>query len=163
MEISKYVMPPIQSTVFLTPSPNDMPLESPSSMNCMNICNNNLFVRQTYEKRMSIDMVDSFTKGNLINNQMKHPGQAVKIITDDVGEYKIVKKQDGKEVCKTEEKTLKNSKSYSCFDALDTKRSLKRTNSGSNLKEYKSCDENLIKFIFTKHGIEVISDVETIV
>lgn len=160
---SKYLLPPIQSTVFLTPSPNDIPLEPPSPMNCMNICNNNLFLRQPFDKGMAIDMVDSFSKTSVISSQMKHPGQAVKIITEDVSEHKVVRKPNGKEVRKMEEKLLKNSKSYSCFDAIDMKRSLKRSNSGTNLKEYKSCDENLIKFIFTKHGIEVISDVETIV
>lgn len=74
-------------------------------------------------------------------NTVKHPGQAVKIITDDSGEHTIVK-AGGAEVCKKccEEKALMSTK--------DTKQ---------------SCDNNVIKFIFKKHGIEVISDVETIV
>lgn len=131
-------------------------MESPSSMNCMNICNNNLFVRQI---PISIDTVDTFTKTNL-NTPKKHPGQAVKIITDCTGEHKVIKKE---EVCRDEDKTLKNSKSYSSFDTIEARRNLKRTNSSTSLDECKSCDENLIKFIFTKHGIEVISDVETIV
>lgn len=155
LEISKYIIPPLTKTTYLTPSPVDIAMESPSSMNCMNICNNNLFVRQV---PIAIDTVDTFTKTNL-NTPKKHPGQAVKIVMDNTGEHKIIKKE---EVCR-EEKTLKNSKSYSSFNAIETRHSLKRTNSSANLKECKSCDENLIKFIFTKHGIEVISDVETIV
>lgn len=90
---------------------------------------------------------------------MKHPGQAVKIITDDAGEHKIIK-NDTVEVGKS---SLATSKSCTNFEAIDTQYTMKNSKSNTNLKDYKSCDENLIKFIFTKHGIQVISDVETIV
>lgn len=108
-------------------------MESPTKTGskCLSICNNNVFASETYEK-LTIDTVDSINKINTI----KHPGQAVKIITDDSGEHIVVKQ--GAEVGKCSEKK-----------ALST--------------DTKSCDKNMIKFIFTKHGIEVISDVETIV
>lgn len=70
---------------------------------------------------------------------------------------KEVSRKRGEEV-----KTLKGSKSCTSFDSLDSTK-LKSGRSSTNLKECKSCDENLIKFIFTKHGIQVISNVETIV
>ncbi|RZC42954.1 nicotinamide mononucleotide adenylyltransferase 1 [Asbolus verrucosus] len=147
---------------FLTPSPSDVPMESPSPTNCMIICNNTLFSRH-YEKRLSIDTVDNITKSNTLNS-MRHPGQAVKIITESNGDHKIVKEGlDPKEVRKEEKKTLKNSKSCANIDELQNKNNFKNSKSNTNLKECKSCDENLIKFIFTKHGIQVISDVETIV
>lgn len=155
-------MPANNNSVFLTPSPSEVPMESPSPTNCMYICNNNLFSRQSYDKRMSIDTVDSYTKTNIANN-MKHPGQAVKIITESTGVHKIVRDEaNSKEVCK-EEQVLKSSKSYTNFDDVESKGRLKHSKSNASFKEYKGCDENLIKFIFTKHGIQVISDVETIV
>lgn len=134
LDNSKYLLP-IKSSVFLTPSPTEIIMESPTSTGskCLSLCNNNIFTSETYEK-LTIDTVDSMNKINAI----KHPGQAVKIITDDSGEHTVVK--DGTEVCKYSEKKVKN----------------KKLNS-------KCYDENMIKFIFTKHGIEVISDVETIV
>ncbi|KAJ8920060.1 hypothetical protein NQ315_011714 [Exocentrus adspersus] len=146
---TKYVMPANNNSVFLTPSPSDAPIDSPSPTNCMYICNNNLFVRQAFDKR--IDTVDGYAK--------KHPGQAVKIITESTGEHKIVREEpSSKEVCK--EEVLKGSKSCTNFEEIERKAGLKHSKSNSNLKE---CDENLIRFIFTKHGIQVISDVETIV
>ncbi|CAG9819104.1 unnamed protein product [Phaedon cochleariae] len=90
------------------------------------------------------------------------PGQAVKIITESSGDHKIIRSEaTGKEVCKEDDNVLKSSRSYSNFEEV-MKNDLKHSTS-NNLKECKSCDENLIKFIFTKHGIQVISDVETIV
>lgn len=134
----------------------------------MNICNNNLFSRQQQEqdsalinsRRMSIDMVDSSViKMNNFVNVLKHPGQAVKIQTKldetDKKDIKINKKND--KVCNV----MKQSKSLSNFNEIFDDKMKKPTQ--TQLKECKSCDENLIKFIFTKHGIKVISDVETIV
>ncbi|KAJ3642163.1 hypothetical protein Zmor_024972 [Zophobas morio] len=161
LDNSKYLTAEFNSN-FLTPSPSDVPMESPSPTNCMLICNNTLFSR-SYEKRLSIDTVDSVTKTNVLN-AVRHPGQAVKIITESNGEHKIIKQgSDSKEVRKEDKKTLKNSKSCANIDELHSKSSVKSSKSNANLKECKSCDENLIKFIFTKHGIQVISDVETIV
>lgn len=160
---SKYLLQPNNNNMSLTPSPSDITMESPKSLNCMNICNNNLFLHETYDKRMTIDAIDSFTKPNTTASQRKHPGQAVKIITEPTGEHKVVRNEitGNKEVCREGDETLKESKSFGHFNAIETPGRLKRTN--TKLKECKSCDETLIKFIFTKHGIEVISDVETIV
>lgn len=138
-------------------------MESPSpiSGNCMSLCNNNLFSNK-YD-RLSIDTVDSVNKLNTVNIS-KHPGQAVKIITEVSGEHKVVKegKDQKNEVRKRNE--MKSSKSCTNFDALGkSSTGIKNSQSNSSLKDCKSCDENLIKFIFTKHGIQVISDVETIV
>lgn len=140
-------------------------MESPSPVGnkCLSLCNNNLFSNHpiAYE-RLSIDTVDSVNKANILNS-MKHPGQAVKIITDNTGDHKIVKDTTN-EVCSSKGKrSMKSSKSCANFDALDDNRAMKNSKSNTNLKDCKSCDENLIKFIFTKHGIQVISDVETIV
>lgn len=139
------------NSILLTPSPSDVKMASPNSLNCMNICNNNLFVRQAYDTRLTTDTIEAF---DISNNQLKHPGQAVKVITT---ERKLANE---KEVC-TEKDSYRESTRYRHFNAIETTGRLKRTN--TKLKECKSCDENLIKFIFTKHGIEVISDVETIV
>lgn len=161
LDNSKYLAPELNSN-FLTPSPSDITMESPSPTNCMIICNNTLFSRN-YDKRLSIDTVDNVvTKTNALNT-IRHPGQAVKIITESNGDHKIVKEgTESSEVRKEEKKMLKNSKSCANIDELH-KSGLKNSKSNTNLKECKSCDENLIKFIFTKHGIQVISDVETIV
>lgn len=152
---------PLKSSVFLTPSPSEIIMESPSPISgkCMSICNNNIFTSRSDNTYVSIDTVDSMNKTNIVSS-MKHPGQAVKIITDDMGEHKVVK-ESSDEVRKS--KALTTSKSCTNFEAIDTHRTVKNSKSNSNLKDYKSCDENLIKFIFTKHGIQVISDVETIV
>lgn len=156
LENSKYMLQTYENSVLLTPSPSDVRMESPNSLTCMNICNNNLFVRQSYDTRLSVDTIEAFDNSN---NQRKHPGQAVQVITT---ERKLVHNEEvnEKEVCK-EKDAFTESKSFRHFDAIETSGRLKRTN--TKLKECKSCDENLIKFIFTKHGIEVISDVETIV
>lgn len=128
---------------------------------CMSLCNNNIFLGRTYEQ-LSIDTVDSMNRSNN-SSTMKHPGQAVKIITEDTGEHKIVG-EGSDEVCNSrKKKPLKTSKSCTNFVAVDNHCTLKNSKSNTNLKDCKSCDENLIKFIFTKHGIQVISDVETIV
>lgn len=158
-ENSKYLLP-IKSSVFLTPSPSEIIIESPSPISgkCMSICNNNIFTSSA-DTYVSIDTVDNMNKTNIVSS-LKHPGQAVKIITDDMGEHKIVK-ENSDEVRKS--KALTTSKSCTNFEAIDNQCTVKNSKSNSNLKDYKSCDENLIKFIFTKHGIQVISDVETIV
>lgn len=133
-----------------------METPSPISNNCLSLCNNNIF--STNYERLTINTVDGVAKGNVIN-LTKHPGQAVKIITEDTGEHKIIK--DAKEVGSSK-KTIKASKS--CTDFYEEKNgTLKSSKSNANLKDCKNCDENLVKFIFTKHGIQVISDVETIV
>lgn len=141
-DCSKYYLP-IKSTVFLTPSPTDIIMESPSPISgkCLSICNNNIFASQTYEK-LTIDTVDSINKTNLTNTA-KHPGQAVKIITDDTGEHTVVK--EGSEVCKSTQKKIRSFEGAQC--------TVKNSN----------CDENLIKFVFTKHGVQIISDKESIV
>ncbi|KAI4460449.1 nicotinamide mononucleotide adenylyltransferase [Holotrichia oblita] len=122
-------------------------------------------------------VIDYITRQELYgwtNNNFKHPGQAVQIITDSFGDHKIVKnRQDpirDNEVCggdgvgqKSPPNTLKTSQSCTNFDKLDTRWSLQGSKSNDDLNGYKNCDENLIKFIFTKHGIQVISDIETIV
>lgn len=154
---SKYLLP-LKSSVFLTPSPTEYTIETPTSTGginkCLSICNNNIFATETYEK-LTIDTVDSMNKSNIINTAaIKHPGQAVKIITDDNGEHTVVK--EGAEVRKT---VLNTSKSCTDLGAVDAQCTVNKRNKSDS----KSCDENLIKFIFTKHGIQVISDVETIV
>lgn len=157
MENSKYLIP-LKSTVFLTPSPTDISIESPTTGNkCLSICNNNIFASETYEK-LTIDTVDSMNKSNVINN-IKHPGQAVKIITGQGGEHTVVKENEVRKC--TEKKVLTTSKSCTDFEAVDAQCTVNK--SSSHLKDSKSCDENLIKFIFTKHGIQIISDIETIV
>lgn len=113
---------------------------------------------------MSIDTTDSFRSHTQVP-VMRHPGQAVKIVTESSGDHRVIGKDIKNEVCikKVEDtKTMKSSKSCSNFEEIESKQS-SQSRSDTNLKESKSCDENLIKFIFTKHGIQVISDVETIV
>lgn len=157
---SKYFLQQNNSSIFLTPSPCDV-MDSPNSLTCMNICNNNLFTHQPNDKQRS---TDAHTKLNTINSQLKHPGQAVKIITESASGRRrtfVHAEVDYNEVVCKDAEALKESKSCTYFNAFETPGRLNRTN--TKLKECKSCDENLIKFIFTKHGIEVISDVETIV
>lgn len=93
----------------------------------------------------------------------KHPGQAVKIITESTGEHKIVRDDSKTEVCTEQDRPLKSSRSLSNFEKVSEEMNSNNGRPNNTLKECKSCDENLIKFIFTKHGIQVISDVETIV
>uniref|UniRef100_A0A6P7FQT1 Uncharacterized protein LOC114330143 n=1 Tax=Diabrotica virgifera virgifera TaxID=50390 RepID=A0A6P7FQT1_DIAVI len=83
---SKYLHVP--NSVFLTPSPTDIIMDSPSPKNCMSICDNNLFSRQQYGTRLSIDTVDTFVKTG-----MKHPGQAVKVVKDKLKVHTIVHNQ----------------------------------------------------------------------
>lgn len=149
---------------------------SPTSLNCMSICNNNLFSgnRSYPESYPPIDSVDHLNKSNVLNS-FKHPGQAVKIITDSLGEHTIVKcREDSDNEVRSintaehrhyrRENSLKTSQSCTNFDIVDRdKWSVQSSKSNGDLKGYKSCDENLIRFIFTKHGIQVISDVETVV
>lgn len=125
----------------------------------MYICNNNIFASST---PLSIDTVDSMNKSNALG-AMKHPGQAVKIIMDGAGEHRVVKEGSDEVGSSAEKRALTTSKSCTNFEAIDKECTVKNSRSNSNLKDCKSCDENLVKFIFTRHGIEVISDVETIV
>ncbi|XP_072378590.1 nicotinamide/nicotinic acid mononucleotide adenylyltransferase 3 isoform X1 [Diabrotica undecimpunctata] len=78
----------VPNSVFLTPSPTDITMDSPSPKNCMSICDNNLFSRQQYGTRLSIDTVDSFVKPGL-----KHPGQAVKVVKERLKVHTIVNNQ----------------------------------------------------------------------
>lgn len=138
---------------------------SPTNLNCMSICNNNLFAssRPVPESYPPID--GNLNKTNILGS-FKHPGQAVKIITDSFGDHTIVRDRDDSAVANNEvcsDRALKTSRSCTSFDKLDARWSLQGSKSNDDLKGYKSCDENLIKFIFTKHGIRVISDIETIV
>lgn len=179
VENSKYLMPPSLDTYnhnFLTPSPtgtSDMSIDTPSPMSCMNLCNNNLFTAVP-ATGLSIDVPDvgksilstpkptvvvSATAAKSCGGSVKHPGQAVKIVT------KVVK--EVRTPATTPSTALKNSKSCTELAQLagGGKSGGDKNTSRSNddLLDRKSCDENLIRFIFTKHGIQVISDVETIV
>lgn len=154
---SKYLNSP--SSIFLTPSPIDMNTDigdSPTPTNCLYICNNNIFNSNPLRFEGA---------------PIKHPGQAVKIVQSHLGKFDVSNKNQS---CSKhhqvgiindiggEGATIKSSKS--CTSFADSKvRQSGVEQSGFNLKECKSCDENLIKFIYTKHGIQVISDVETIV
>lgn len=128
----------------------------------MSLCNNNLFNRSSDYRRLTIDTVDSVSRENTLNT-MIYPGQAVKIITESSGEHKVINNE--RESKKEVRRTLRSSKSCSSFQSIkkDDDGAVRDSEPGSNLKDCKSCDENLIKFIFTEHGIQVISDIETIV
>ncbi|KAH1027590.1 nicotinamide/nicotinic acid mononucleotide adenylyltransferase 1 isoform X1 [Dendroctonus ponderosae] len=146
--------------ILLTPSPSDVSADLPSPTNCLYICNNNIFNRNSRLDKMSVGSIDSF-KSHIQIPTTRHPGQAVKIVTESSGDHRILR--DEVRMKKTGDvKGIKSAKSCANFDEIDLKKSRQGT-SNSGLKECKSCDENLIKFIFTKHGIQVISDVETIV
>lgn len=77
MENSKYLD--------LITSPIDVIMDSPSpsSNNCINICNNNLFPNaDTEPKALTVTNEETINK---INKSVRHPGQAIKIITDSSG------------------------------------------------------------------------------
>ena len=164
---SKFLTLPLPD-VSLTPSPVDISMESPSSLYCINRCNNNLLCRQSKNAKLSIEDEDAVNKANILNN-LKRPGQAVQIIMKSSGEHEIIQMKeenvDNLEVgvCDNEVKGLKGSRSCTNFEKLEAKWTLQGSKSSENIKGYQSCDENLIKFIFTKHGIQIISDIETIV
>lgn len=146
----------------------DVNLTSPSTFsNCMNICNNNLFNRfQSNDNFSNIDAVDISKKNqtSISVTNYKHPGQAVKIKTEKMTAEKVNLEKVGSASSSNEnpaKKSLRNAKSTNDFPSLGKNSS--DFKSEDSLKNCKSCDENLIKFIFSKHGIEVISDVETIV
>lgn len=112
-----------------------------------------------------INTLTNITRANNFN-LIKLPGQAVKIISDSKGEHKVIREppEINKKVCKNEDSQSTQMKtSRSCTNFVEAKKPLKICKSNTDLKDCKNCDENLIKFIFTKHGIQVISDVETIV
>lgn len=79
-----------------------------------------------------------------INKKIPHPGQAVKVVTDSLGGHTVLKS----EVCTYSTKEGSNS---AHFDG-----------STSCMKSSKSY-EDIIKFIFTEHGIRVLSEKETVV
>lgn len=117
---------------------------------------------------MSIDTVDGLARKHEFTSS-KQAEKPVKILTEKSGLHKIVQDKNA-EVCKirtgdvdTKRNSLKSSKS--CVDIAKSEKNIPISSSKSNtdLQDRKNCDENLIKFIFTKHGIQVISDVETIV
>ncbi|KAL3270079.1 hypothetical protein HHI36_009137 [Cryptolaemus montrouzieri] len=152
--------------MILETSPTDVIMISPSLSNCMNICNNNLFNKFQTNNRLTIDTVDNVKKNQPsfgITSQ-KHPGQAVKIGTKEKIEDKKTNKEVGSKSSSDARLYFENSKSANELRSIKTneKNDFSRK-SDESLKECKSCDENLIKFIFSKHGIQIISDVETIV
>lgn len=161
---SKYLNPTDNILHLLTPSPTDVVMESPSPTDnhCISICNNNLFLKNLTTKSSpdNTDSVDSAANNKI--NQFRHPGQAVKILTDNSGEHTIIRNK----VCTNSTSTkefgmLKSSKSCTHFE--QNKPEFKSSRSNSQICDYQNCDENMIKFIFTKHGIQVISDIETVV
>lgn len=121
---------------------------------------------------MSIDMVDGVPKKH---EYTKQSGRPVRIITESTGQHKVVEQAKTTEVRKANVKnmanddinvkrsSLKSSKSCTNFGQIEQKVPMASSKSNADLQDCKNCDENLIKFIFTKHGIQVISDVETIV
>lgn len=163
-DCSKYINPTDNLLHLLTPSPTDVVMESPSptDSHCISICNNNLFIKSIVTKTShpSIDTVDASANNKL--NAFRHPGQAVKILTDNSGEHTVLKNEVRTHQASTKEYgILKTSKSCSNFE--HSKVELKTSRSNSEICDYQNCDENMIKFIFTKHGIQVISDIETVV
>ncbi|KAK4875167.1 hypothetical protein RN001_011589 [Aquatica leii] len=87
----KYLFAP---TPFLTPSPSDVIMESPSPRHnpCFSVCNSDILSIPLLNTNLLINRVDSINKANI--NTAKHPGQAIKIITESSGEHKLLK--DGK-------------------------------------------------------------------
>lgn len=161
--ISKYINPSENILHLLTPSPTDVVMGSPSppDNHCINICNNNMFIKSITTKatHQAIDTVDSSTNNKI--NSFRHPGQAVKILTDGTGEHTVIKNEVRKhQSIKKEFGLLKTSKSCTTFEKTKTEF---KSRSNSEICDYQNCDENMIKFIFTKHGIQVISDIETVV
>lgn len=130
---------------------------SPPDSNCINICNNNLFIKSIVTKpsHPSIDTVDA--SANKLNS-FRHPGQAVKILTDNSGEHTVLKNE-----VRTRQAPGILKASKSCASFAHSKVELKTSRSNSEICDYQNCDENMIKFIFTEHGIQVISDIETVV
>lgn len=151
---SKYLNSP--SSIFLTPSPIDLTTDSPTPTNCLYICNNNIFNPNPLRFEGA---------------PIKHPGQAVKIVQSHLDKYDVSNRNQSRSRqhqvgiindIEGEGAAIKSSKSCTNFADNEVRHSGGEQSSFS-LKECKSCDENLIKFIYTKHGIQVISDVETIV
>ncbi|XP_066258123.1 nicotinamide/nicotinic acid mononucleotide adenylyltransferase 3 isoform X1 [Euwallacea similis] len=85
---TKYVTPKPGCT-FLTPSPTDALMESPSSNNCLHICNNNLF---NLSSGLTINTTGSF-KSHSQGPVLKGPGQAVKILTEKSGSRQVITKK----------------------------------------------------------------------
>ncbi|KAB0795020.1 hypothetical protein PPYR_11859 [Photinus pyralis] len=88
---TKYLLAP---TPFLTPSPSDITMESPSPTRnpCFNVCNNTIIPISSYNNN---SMLNNRTAKMNHANVIKHPGQAIKIITESTGEHKLVKDENG--------------------------------------------------------------------
>ncbi|XP_017777116.1 PREDICTED: nicotinamide/nicotinic acid mononucleotide adenylyltransferase 3 isoform X2 [Nicrophorus vespilloides] len=90
---NKYLSPlnPLyNNSNFLTPSPTDVSMDSPSpTSRCLSLCNNNLFSQPE-----SIDVPDIGVVGKNQQNLSKHPGQAVKIVTANTGRHTIIPNGD---------------------------------------------------------------------
>lgn len=86
------------------------------------------------------------------NKKFLHPGQAVKVVTDSLGGHTVLKS----EVCTYSTKDGSNSAHF------DGNEKLHVSDSTSCMKSSKSY-EDIIKFIFTEHGIRVLSEKETVV
>ncbi|XP_050314664.1 nicotinamide/nicotinic acid mononucleotide adenylyltransferase 3 isoform X2 [Anthonomus grandis grandis] len=94
---TKYLTPiDITSSIFLTPSSDIEVTDSPSPTNCLYICNNNLFNKNSSKfDRMSVGTIESFrshTQQPLKATMTRHPGQAVKIVTESSGDHRIIGK-----------------------------------------------------------------------
>ncbi|KAK5644960.1 hypothetical protein RI129_006260 [Pyrocoelia pectoralis] len=87
---TKYLLVP---TSFLTPSPSDITMESPSPTRnpCFNVCNNTIIQIPAYNNNLLNNRVGVTTAKMNHTNVIKHPGQAIKIITESTGEHKLVK------------------------------------------------------------------------
>ncbi|KAF5287537.1 hypothetical protein FQR65_LT12208 [Abscondita terminalis] len=138
LDYSKYLSAP---SLFLTPSPSDIIMDSPSPMHnpCFHVCSSDILSIPLLNTNLVINnRVDSLNKSNNIN-MVKHPGQAIKIITESSGEHKLLKdgKVETKQVCKKEDKMK-----IPAYNVENT-------------------TENSTKVVFSKYGIQVISDVET--
>lgn len=167
--------------MFLTPSPSDMSMTPSPLDNNIFITINNANDSNNYRK-MSIDTVDS--ANNKINSNKSasppHPGQAVKIITEMTGEHKIIEKVGGDPSNSTkyfvetpnsrihDNNVVKSAKSCQNFNnkrPTTSRQRIKSSKSNAEISELnkQNSDEASIKFIFTKEGIQVISDIETAV
>ncbi|KAF5274006.1 hypothetical protein FQA39_LY01121 [Lamprigera yunnana] len=143
----KYLSAP---TPFLTPSPSDVIMESPSPTHnpCFNVCRSDILsIPLLNSNLLTNNRFDALSKTNNIN-MSKHPGQAIKIITESTGEHKLFRevKADTKQVCKN------NSSSANREDKP------KAMYSGPD-----NAIDTSTKVVFSKYGIQIISDVETMV
>lgn len=166
--------------MFLTPSPSDMSTTPSPLYNSiyLNIKNGAPQFPQFVQK-MSIDTVDSPA------NKKAKPGQAVQIITemssehkttssicskvsDQPTKYKVHFNEEQFDEKSKNDLKMKLAQSCQLFNSkIELKRAnkIKQSQSNCNISEYKKSNstDNLIQFVFTKRGIQVISDIETVV